>query len=151
MSIQETFKFWNLVRLILEVLRYYLYGKHSAVRCRYNTVWYDMDGIIDWISQLRNSTAATEAMYKPVFKLTKCIPFLTIKCDLWVFCWEDFGKRWQHYNTRTEINFDTLERLFAPTFEIKEQKWPSQELFLKPQSRYLVGLGSKTLLLDSIT
>ena len=52
---------------------------------------------------------------------------------------------------RTEINFDTLERLFAPTFEIKEQKWPSQELFLKPQSRYLVGLGSKTLLLDSIT
>ena len=32
-----------------------------------------------------------------------------------------------------------------------EQKWPSQELFLKPQSRYLVGLGSKTLLLDSIT
>ena len=58
---------------------------------------------------------------------------------------------WCCYVSRTEINFDTLERLFAPTFEIKEQKWPSQELFLKLQSRYLVGLGSKTLLLDSIT
>ena len=34
---------------------------------------------------------------------------------------------------------------------LMEQKWPSQELFLKPQNRYLVGLGSKTLLLDSIT
>ena len=53
--------------------------------------------------------------------------------------------------TRTEINFNTKERFFAPTFEIMEQKWSSQELFLKPQTRYLVGLGSKTLLLDSIT
>ena len=42
-------------------------------------------------------------------------------------------------------------RFFAPTCEIMEQKWPSQELFLKLQSSYLVGLGSKTLLLDSIT
>ena len=53
--------------------------------------------------------------------------------------------------SRTEINFNTYERFFAPTFEIMEQKWPLQELFFKPQSRYLVGLGSKTLLLDSIT
>ena len=53
--------------------------------------------------------------------------------------------------SRTEINFNTKERFFAPTFEIMEQKWSSQELFLKPQTRYLVGLGSKTLLLDSIT
>ena len=57
----------------------------------------------------------------------------------------------QEVNTRTEINFNTLERFFAAAFEIMEQKWLSQELFLKPQSRYLVGLGSKTLLLDSIT
>ena len=53
--------------------------------------------------------------------------------------------------TRTEINFNIWEQFFAPAFEIMEQKWPSQELFLKPQSRYLVRLGSKTLLLDSIT
>ena len=28
--------------------------------------------------------------------------------------------------TRTEINFNTQERFFAPTVEIMEQKWPSQ-------------------------
>ena len=39
-----------------------------------------------------------------------------------------------HESTRTEINFNTKEQFFAPTFEIMEQKWLSQELFLKPQT-----------------
>ena len=58
-----------------------------------------------------------------------------------------------HYRNQQGLKLNVIPRsfYFALTFKIMEQKWPLQELILKPQSRYLVGLGSKTLLLDSIT
>ena len=102
---------------------FHIHGKYL-----FSTIWFAIDDFTN--VRLNNGILKDLTFPECIFFLLYCL-----KNDM----------------TRTEINFDTLERLFAPTFEIMEQRWPSQELFLKPQSRYLVGLGSKTLLLDSIT